>query len=566
MLRNLGAWRIGIGITLLTAVLAAQSTNEGPRALFERALAVADARHSATPDQLASLFDLSDLPEARRHQAGQKAGAYLVGYLDRLTKRLDLSDVPDATFTGAIYLHPTEQGTLECVLSENGWVFTKRTRENVSDYFAAVSSDKQRVEPEPNSFSSWLRPRLPAWMLAKPFVLQNWQWLGILLITILGLMAGLIARLVIGSMKREIAERRDVEFHPNRKSGRPFALFATAAVWLAGIPFLDLSDTTYEILNFAARLVLMVAVIWSLSRIVDWASDIFAGFAKRSDNRVDDLLVPMLRRALKVFIVVLGLVWIADNLGMNISALLAGLGIGGLAIAMASKDTVENFFGAVGILTDQPFQVGDWIKTGGIEGAVEEVGFRSTRVRTFYNSLITFPNAMLIRTSVDNLGARKYRRCKESLGIAYDTPPQKVAAFTEGIRELIRLHPYTRKDYYHVYFHSFGESSLNILMYLFFNCGDWSTELRERQRLMLDILRLANKLGIEFAFPTQTLHVVQSEMPEHQEYDSMPAAHRGGRQVARAIVDEFTGRDVPPPVVIGTRPDDAEGSGGDGDG
>ena len=463
-----------------------------------------------------------------------------------------------------LYLLGTRYGTIEATLGEDGWVFSAATRRQIRTMLQQVSGLTE-VEPDGGRMS-WLTSRLPDWMLAKPILLANWQWLGILLIAFLGLFAGLIARLVIGKIKREIAEHRGVEFQPDRKTGRPFALIATAGIWLAGIEFLDLNDTTHDVLNFAARLTMMVAVVWSLSRIVDWGAALLAGIAKRTDNRIDDLLVPMVRRALKVFIVVLGLVWIADNLGMNISALLAGLGIGGLAIAMASKDTVENFFGAIGILADQPFQVGDWIKTNGIEGSVEEVGFRSTRVRTFYNSLITFPNAMLIRTSVDNLGARQYRRCKETLGIAYDTPPDKVAAFVEGVRELLRLHPYTRKDYYHVYFHSFGDSALNILMYCFFNCADWATELRERQRLMLDILRLANELGVEFAFPTQTLHVVNSEMPAHQGFDSIADAHRGGRKVARGIVDEFTGRKVPPPVIIGSRPDDAEGSGGDGDG
>jgi MscS family membrane protein len=270
----------------------------------------------------------------------------------------------------------------------------------------------------------------------------------------------------------------------------------------------------------------------------------------------------MVRKALKVFLAVLGILWIADNLGMDIAALLAGLGIGGIAIALASKDTVENFFGAVAILADRPFQVGDWIRMGDIEGTVEEVGFRTTRVRTFYNSLITFPNATLIRSSVDNLGAREYRRVKETIGVTYDTPSDKLAAFIEGIRELVRVHPYTRKDYYHVYFHSFGDSSLNILLYLFLKTPDWATELRERQRLLMDILRLAQRLGVEFAFPTRTLHMIKEAAPEHARFDSIPAAHRSGRDTARAIVDEFTGPAVPPPVVIGDRPDDAEGSGG----
>jgi len=242
---------------------------------------------------------------------------------------------------------------------------------------------------------------------------------------------------------------------------------------------------------------------------------------------------------------------------MDIGALLAGLGIGGIAIALAAKDTVANFFGAITVLADRPFEVGDWIILGPIEGTVVDVGFRSTRVRTFYDSLITFPNALLITKHVDNLGRRKYRRFKTTLGVNYDTPPDKLESFIEGIRELLRTHPYTRRDYYHVYFHSYGDNALNILIYCFFTAPDWGTELRERQRLLMDVLRLAQKLDVRFAFPTRTLHMIQSEAATHDVPLGVRDAWQRGQGAAGEIVDEFTGSRVPPPVEIGQRPDDA---------
>jgi small-conductance mechanosensitive channel len=121
--------------------------------------------------------------------------------------------------------------------------------------------------------------------------------------------------------------------------------------------------------------------------------------------------------------------------------LLAGLGIGGIAFALAAKDTVENLFGSVTVLVDRPFQVGDWVVIGDQEGTVEEIGFRSMRLRTFYNSRITIPNSLLVKSAVDNLGARRYRRVKCMIGVQYDTPPDRIEAFCEGIRELIRRHP-----------------------------------------------------------------------------------------------------------------------------
>jgi MscS family membrane protein len=362
---------------------------------------------------------------------------------------------------------------------------------------------------------------------------------------------------------RRYAKKKGVEISDDRRGRRPIGIAAMGVLWYLGVPFLALPETFDSIFITAARVVFMVGLVWSLCRAVDFIAEVLAGMAEKTHSKFDDLLVPMARRATKIFVVALGVIWIADNIGLKITALLAGLGIGGIAIALASKDTVENFFGAFSILVDRPFQVGDWIKMGNYEGTVSEVGFRTSRIRTFYDSVITFPNAMLIRTAVDNMGRRQFRRIKETLGIAYDTPASTVEAFTEGIREIIRLHPYTRKDYYLVYFTSFGASTLNILVYCFVKCADWSTELREKQRLFVDILRLAQELKVEFAFPSVTQFNIEAHARDHSGIpDDVDAALRSGRRAARGIVETHTDDEMPPPATIQRGPSDA----GDDDG
>jgi MscS family membrane protein len=228
------------------------------------------------------------------------------------------------------------------------------------------------------------------------------------------------------------------------------------------------------------------------------------------------------------------------------------MGIGGLAIALAAKDTVGNVFGSLAILFDRPFEIGDWVTIGDVDGTVEKVGIRSTRIRTFYNSLITVPNSVIINATIDNYGQRRFRRIRIFLGITYDTPPDKIEAFCEGIREVIRQHPYTRKDYYHVYLNNFSESSLDILLYCFQECPDWSTELRERQRLFLDILRLAKHLGVEFAFPTQTLFMNPEKGDATSSGNGLDTdeALALGQKAGRAVVEEGMGKNptLPPPV------------------
>jgi MscS family membrane protein len=249
----------------------------------------------------------------------------------------------------------------------------------------------------------------------------------------------------------------------------------------------------------------------------------------------------MIRKSLKILILAFGLVFVADNLNVNISSLLAGLGLGGLAFALAAQDTVKNFFGSVTVLVDKPFAVGDFVRIGDIEGTVEEVGFRSTRMRTAYDSLITVPNANLISTNVDNMGARSWRRWRFNLQLDYDTPPEKIEALCEGIGELVRLHPSTRKDEVAASANDFSPTSIVVAVNVFFRAERLAEELRERHDLLLDILRLARGLGVRFAYPTQTLHVHPSEWTPAAPDDSDDAVARA-KDDAKAKAAAIAGR------------------------
>jgi MscS family membrane protein len=245
-----------------------------------------------------------------------------------------------------------------------------------------------------------------------------------------------------------------------------------------------------------------------LYRLVDLFTAWLDQKAQQTATKLDDQLVPLARRALKIFIVSIGTVFVLQNLNYDVASLVAGLGIGGLAFALAAKDTIANLFGSATIFASRPFQIGDWVVIGGsTEGVVESVGFRSTRVRTFYNSLISIPNAKVADAVVDNYGAREVRRMKMTLGLTYDTTTEQMQAFVEGIRAILKANTFIKQDGFEVHFNSFGDSSLNVLVYSFLRVPDWTTELKEKHNLMLEFMRLAESLGVSFAFPTQTLHV-----------------------------------------------------------
>jgi len=223
-------------------------------------------------------------------------------------------------------------------------------------------------------------------------------------------------------------------------------------------------------------------------------------------------LVSFLVITFKVITVITGIVLVLNSFTINITGVLAGLSIGGLALALAAQDTVKNLFGSVMLFIDKPFKVGDYIKGELIDGEVEDIGFRSTRIRTFEDSLIYIPNGRLADMTIDNFGLRKFRRIKAVIQIDYNSYPPAIIAFTEAIRKIITDHPLSRKDFLEVNLNSFGDSSMNILMLVYFNIPTWQEELRLRQEVFLQVLELAKKLGIRLAFPTQIIFMENEEI------------------------------------------------------
>ncbi len=435
--------------------------------------------------------------------------------------------------------------------------------------------DSQRIADDGGAgttgTSQWVQfieDMLPTWLVDNSFVtVKIWQWIGLGSLVLLGMALDLFLRVFLSGITRRAVKRGGGQTSDETlaKTVRPFGLLAAGALWLVALPLLGLPTGAADILLAAISLFVTLAGVWSAYRITDLLSEFFASKAALTDTKVDDLLVPLLRRTAKILVTAFGLIYIAGALEINIAPLLAGIGIGGIGFAFAARDTLENFFGSVTVIVDRPFQIGDWVQIGETAGTVEEVGFRSTRIRTPYNSLVTIPNGNLVRAVVDNYGKRKYRRFKTHVGLTYDTPPAKIEAFCEGIAELIRRHPYTRKDYYHVWLNEFGASSLDVLIYMFYDVPDYQTELRERHRLLLDIIRLADRLGVQFAFPTQTLHMYsESHDAAHTpapppETDTHRLAEREGLNAVRELVAKAQWRHAKPePHIISETPTPAD--------
>lgn len=336
-----------------------------------------------------------------------------------------------------------------------------------------------------------------------------WQGLYFVLLVAAALAVGWLAQVVLARQILRVAERlhTTANKHLLRRIRTPLTWSAAGLVFLWGVPELQLGVRASFLLHGGATAILALAVVVMAARIVDLVSDLFARHAQTTQSKLDDQVIPLASRALKVGLWTLGVVFILQNLGVEVTALLAGVSVGGVAVALAAQDTVSNLFGSLTIFTDRPFQIGDWViiddKT---EGVVEEVGFRSTRIRTFHSSVVSVPNAKVANCTVDNMGRRQYRRLRLTLGLPYSTPRDKMLAFVHGIRSFMQENPRVRQDVLEIHFHAFGPSSLEVLVYCFFIVPSWHEELVERERCLLEFMRIAEEVGVSFAFPSTSIY------------------------------------------------------------
>jgi len=553
---------------------------ESPRKTMRTFLEGMHAWSDGGRDRVLRTMDLSAEPEAVRNRRGEHYASLLKEVLDRYPAVV-YETIPDHR-TGARYVHVLPNirleegrmvdGEIHIALIEHdtpgqtGWRFTPETLNRLAGYYDAVSYRPRLAGlQDGRSLSLVMQVRdtiarnYPP-LLNRTLILENWQWAALFLIIFTGMLVSRLFVTVLVLVLRTIYRRRNLVFDREkvRRFALPIRLTFMAWVWLLGLNLLFLPAWVESMLFIAVISITYGGAIWAAYKLVDLLGSYLTGLASKSGSRYDSLLVPLLIRSLKIFVIVIGATIITyEAYPHSYPQIIAGLGIGGVAIAFAARDTIANLFGSVMILLDRPFEIGDWINVRGVDGSVEQVGIRSTRIRTFYDSLVTVPNSEIALATIDNYGARRYRRIRTTLAVTYDTPPEKIEAFCEGIRELIRQHPYTRKDFYLVYLNEFGPHSLDILLYCFHKTPDWSTELRERHRLFLDIIRLARELGVEFAFPTRTLYMRPEEAPDAEagKADHRYAAYQQGREHATEIHRKQSGghpERIPPPVKFDT--------------
>ncbi|PLX94719.1 MAG: mechanosensitive ion channel family protein [Desulfuromonas sp.] len=293
-------------------------------------------------------------------------------------------------------------------------------------------------------------------------------------------------------------------------------LAVIAGLYLAGL-LLQLPTEPVDMRALSGALVKFLVAFdigWALYNLVDVLDALLLKWARKTDTDLDDHLLPFIRKSLRIFIVIMAIVMVVQNLGYSISGLLASLGIGGLAIALAAKDALSNIFGSIMILLDRPFAIGDWIETGDMEGTIEEVGFRSTKIRTFAKTQITVPNSVLMNLPINNYSRMPKRRIKMNIGITYATSAEQMRQAVSVIRQTLREHPDIDQEFFLVNFTDFGASSLDIMVYCFTRSTVWQEYLDARQDLCLKIMDILEGMGLEIAFPSRTIYLENNQDKE----------------------------------------------------
>jgi MscS family membrane protein len=377
---------------------------------------------------------------------------------------------------------------------KNKWLISRTSSKLISSIHKEMYDDNaEDIFQFSDKFKKWAGEKSNT----KLFFLYYWQLYMILYFLNLFLLTFIVNRFIIKYLFKKFLSRR--------YSGIYYKLVSNLIVIIILRVLLNYSPSFEFSIGFNhifIKLIHIVNIFFITLFSVNVVNAIIITLTEEDkyDNKFGLLFFSGLLMKLLIFIV--SLMYIIQTLDFNLINFLAGLSIGGFALALGAQETVKNFFGSLMIFADQPFNVGDWIDIKGVSGTVEKVGLRSSRIRTFHNSLVTIPNSKLSDNNIDNMGKRIYRRYKTIITIEHSTDTELIDEFITQIRTVIKESKNTRKEFYFVYTNNITKYGIEILLYVFFKVPDWQSELEEKHKLIMEILRIQKEIGIKFvSFP-----------------------------------------------------------------
>jgi MscS family membrane protein len=342
-----------------------------------------------------------------------------------------------------------------------------------------------------------------------------WQWLSLVGGAVVSLVVGVLLSRVARRVLAKAARRTTMTFDDRvlERIGGPVTLAFALGLARLGLPWLLLRGPAEQLAHQALRGLFLADLLWLFWRLVDATAEVAWDSAWSREHPASRALIPLVRRAGKAVVAVAAALLLLSALGYPVTSLLAGLGIGGLALALASQKTVENLFGAFSLGVDQPFREGDFVRIDDLVGTVESLGLRSTKIRTLDRTVVSIPNGKLAEMRLETFAARDRLRLACTVGLVYGTTADQMRCVLEGLEAVLRTHPKIWTESVIVRFKELGASSLDIEVMAWFTTSDWPEFLLIRQETLLAFMKVVEEAGTSFAFPTRTVHLVSEASP-----------------------------------------------------
>ncbi|MGG5819821.1 mechanosensitive ion channel family protein [Falsiroseomonas sp. HW251] len=453
-------------------------------------------------------FDFSGITEPVRAHEGRLAAEYLRQILARIGPVLP-QEVPDDPASPRPYVHfehplgrvvvarDTEAAAAEAPAQ---WRVARETVEALRPLYAAFETmppdpEAAATAPPPSGFFAlrqWIGSHAPA-LLSRLGPVEAWQVLGIALVLLGGWLVGLLAGWPSAAILRWTSGAQPAEAARIRWPAR---IAAASALWLVGSSELGLPDVVQTAMHLLCTTTLALAAAWAGWHLVDAVARRLAGVAQGTPSQLDEIMVSLVAGAAKLLLVVGALLWVATALSIPVAGIIAGLGVGGIAFAFASRETLQNVFGAGILLTDRPFRRGDWIAAGEVKGTVEKVGIRSTRIRTAEDSLVIVPNGKLADATINNLGTRRHRLAAGKLVIGWGAGAEQVDALLQGIGDILAARPEVVPERSLVGATGIGLEGIEVEFSAYLAASSAAAERAAKHAILREVLALAHRLGL----------------------------------------------------------------------
>ncbi len=386
----------------------------------------------------------------------------------------------------------------------NRWIFDRETVASIDAWYETLPD-------------AWLRGRIPSPLLREgPFGVHLWQWIGMLLaIVVCGLLAAVLAlaaRFVLGQVTARTATEWDDRLVARLRG--PFRLWLVGVLASPLFGVLGLNARASGFVTATAKGMVLLAFFWGALRVISLVQDQLLLGSWANGQTQARTLVPLLTRFLRVSVALIAFLVVLAQFGYPVGALLAGVGIGGVALALASQKTVEHLFGSISLAADKVFRVGDFVRVGDVEGTVERIGLRSTSLRTLARTIVRIPNGRLAEERIETFGERDRFLFEHMIGVTYDTTPAQIRTIVATIEARLRAEPLLWPDTVVVRARGFEESAISIRVRAWFEVPDFVTFLDVQHELLLAIMEIVEHAGSSFAFPSRTVYHVTTGADE----------------------------------------------------